>query len=87
MPDFYYSKHYNIMDLFFSNRIASSIHLYCVQQYGQPETYTNDPVRFRQNIENCFFNVIEQHNSVMAGITQFYQDYPQRSWYAHLKFN
>ena len=60
------------------NKIAGDMHLYCVKECAQPETYTHDPVRFRQNIENCFLNVIEQHKFTMAGIQQFYRDFPRQ---------
>ncbi len=49
------------MDIVYTNKIAGKIHGYCLKLHATPETYTSDPVRFRQNIENCFLNIIDQH--------------------------
>lgn len=59
------------MDIVYTNKIAGKIHGYCLKLHATPETYTSDPVRFRQNIENCFLNIIDQHKQVMNGIDSF----------------
>lgn len=56
------------MDPVYSNKIAAEIHKYCLKFHGTPATYVQDPVRFRQNIETCFVNVLDQHKEVMKGV-------------------
>lgn len=49
------------MDSVYLNKIAVHIHGYCLKLHATPDTYTDDPVKFRHNIENCFQNVLDQH--------------------------
>lgn len=38
------------MDPLYMNKIAATVHYYCVKHYSQPNTYTEDSVKFRQNV-------------------------------------
>lgn len=61
------------MESAFTNEIAANIHLHCAKVYGTPATYTQDSVKFRENIENCFQNVLYQSTHVINGIHEFYK--------------
>lgn len=66
------------MDPLFCTKIATNIHAYCAKITTTPETYTEDPVRFRQNMENCFLNVMDQYHEVMKGVEVFWKTYPPK---------
>lgn len=64
------------MDPLFCVKIATNIHYYCAKQFAQPDTYTEDPNKFRLNVENCFLNVMEQYKEVMKGVEMFARAHP-----------
>lgn len=48
------------MDKVISNEIAANIHLYCVKRFANENNYTENSVKFRQNLENCFLSILDQ---------------------------
>lgn len=58
------------MDIIFSNRVAANIFKECARSIIDNRQYSEAPIEMRKKIEDCLDTYMDQHNTVMSGMSR-----------------